>query len=450
MLKRASVLLSVVVVLAMLATQFGVAFAVSPAADEPVKELTIIFAQWDPANYLQQLCDEYTKESGVKIKVVQEPWSSYGDRVFAEFAAKGTAYDMVVSDSQWMGQGAMQGHYMELTDIFNTELNGKAFLPSLVSSYAEYPPGSGRYWSVPTEGDAMIWAYRKDLFEDPAEKTAFKAKYGYDLAVPDTWDQLKDIAAFFTRPDKNFYGLGIQVSKDYDCLCMGIENVFFSYGAAWGDYKTNKAEGIVNSPQAVKAIEFYKSLRQYMPPGSGNMCWQEINDAFVTGQVAMALNFVGWMPGLVNPAMSKYAAGTSFFIQPKGPTGERKVSLGGQALAVVNYISDAHKKASVDFLKWFAKDENQVKWYKLGGFTCNANVMKTPEYLAYAPFNKPFADSLALTSDFWRVPPYAELLTMVQTTLNSYVVGDQGTAQSTLDAIAKASDKILKDAGLQQ
>ena len=181
MLKRVSVLLSIVVVLAMLATQFGLAFATSPAAEEPVKELTIIFAQWDPANYLQQLCDEYTKESGVKIKVVQEPWASYGDRVFAEFAAKGTAYDMVVSDSQWMGAGATQGHYVELTDIYNTELNGKSFLPSLTTSYAEYPAGSGRYWSVPTEGDAMIWAYRKDLFEDPKEKEAFKAKYGYEL-----------------------------------------------------------------------------------------------------------------------------------------------------------------------------------------------------------------------------------------------------------------------------
>ena len=443
MLKRACVLL---VILSLLATQIGPAFA----QGEEVKELTIIFAQWDPANYLQQLCDEYTKESGVKIKVVQEPWGTYGDRVFAEFAAKGTSYDMVVSDSQWMGQGAMQGHYVELTDIYMEELNGKSMVPSLTTSYAEYPPGSKRYWSLPTEGDTMVWAYRKDLFENADEKAAFKAKYGYDLAVPDTWDQLKDIAEFFTRPDKNFYGLGVQVSKDYDCILMGIENVFFSYGAAWGDYEKNVAEGVVNSPQAVQALEFFKGLRAYMPPGSGNMCWQEINDAFVTGQIAMALNFVAWFPGLINPAMNKYAEGTGFFIQPKGPTGERKCSLGGQALAVVSYISDARKKAAIDFLKWFGKDETQVKWYQLGGFTCNANVMKTEEYLNYAPFNAPFAQSLALASDFWRVPPYAELLTMVQRNLNNYVVGEVGTAKETLDTIAMESDKILKEAGLQQ
>ena len=31
--------------------------------------------------------------------------------------------------------------------------------------------------------------YRMDLFSDPKEKEAFKAKYGYDLALPKTWKQ---------------------------------------------------------------------------------------------------------------------------------------------------------------------------------------------------------------------------------------------------------------------
>ena len=49
-------------------------------------------------------------------------------------------------------------------------------------------------------------AYRKDWFEDAAEKTAFKVRYGYELAVPDTWDQFRDVAEFFTRPGENKYG----------------------------------------------------------------------------------------------------------------------------------------------------------------------------------------------------------------------------------------------------
>ena len=67
----------------------------------------------------------------------------------------------------------------------------------------------GKYWAIPAEGDATGWAYRKDWFEDPAEKEAFKAKYGYDLDVPKTWDEMRDIAEFFHRPDEKRYGIAI-------------------------------------------------------------------------------------------------------------------------------------------------------------------------------------------------------------------------------------------------
>ncbi len=111
----------------------------------------------------------------------------------------------------------------------------------------------------------MGWAYRKDLFEDPAEMEAFKAKYGYDLAVPTTWAQLHDIAEFFTRPDnpKNGvkYGVGVYTQKDYDGMIMGYQNPMFSYGAYWFG-EGYAVEGVVNSPEAVEALKFYHELYQ--------------------------------------------------------------------------------------------------------------------------------------------------------------------------------------------
>ena len=47
--------------------------------------------------------------------------------------------------------------------------------------------------------DGVGIAYRKDWFEDPKEKAAFKKKYNYDLGVPQTWAQMRDIAEFFHR-----------------------------------------------------------------------------------------------------------------------------------------------------------------------------------------------------------------------------------------------------------
>ena len=113
----------------------------------------------------------------------------------------------------------------------------------------------GKYWAIPPEGDATGWAYRKDWFEDPKEMDAFKAKYGYDLAVPKTWKQMRDIAEFFHRPDEKRYGIAIYTDNSYDALVMGVENAIFSYGGDLGDYATYKVDGIVNSPEAVAALE---------------------------------------------------------------------------------------------------------------------------------------------------------------------------------------------------
>lgn len=78
--------------------------AAAPSARQ-VTELTILWAEWDPANYLQEMGNRYEAETGVKVNVIQEPWGSFYDRMAAEWAAKGDAYDMVVGDSQWIGQG---------------------------------------------------------------------------------------------------------------------------------------------------------------------------------------------------------------------------------------------------------------------------------------------------------------------------------------------------------
>src|SRR4030067_414723 len=77
----------------------------APPAEPAVKELSILWAQWDPANYLQQVADLYFEETGIKVTVVQEPWGSFYDRFSTEMAAKGDAWDMGVGGSQWRGRG---------------------------------------------------------------------------------------------------------------------------------------------------------------------------------------------------------------------------------------------------------------------------------------------------------------------------------------------------------
>jgi multiple sugar transport system substrate-binding protein len=437
-MKKFSLLLALMAVLALMT-------GVSVRAQD-VTELTIWWAEWDPANYLDQLVDDYTAETGITVNVVQTPWGSYFDRVAAEWAAQGTAFDMVVGDSQWIGQAVTQGHYIDLTEFMNSNGITETVTPATLQYYGEYPAGSGSYYAYPTEGDANGWAYRKDLFENADEMAAFEAAYGYPLAVPTTWAQLRDIAEFFTREDEGLYGVGIYTQIDYDAITMGFQNVFFSYGGDWYD-ETFNALGVANTPDTVAALELYRELYNFAPPGTNNAFFAEMNDLFINGQAAMIMNYFAFFPALANPSINPFSEQTGYFSMPEGPTGLRYAALGGQGTSVNNYISDERKQASLDFLLWFAQEDVQLKWAQLGGYTCNIAVLESDEFLAVAPFNAAFAETMTFVKDFSNIPEFGTLLEIVQRNLHAYVVGGEGDAAATMDAIAAEMDGVLVEAG---
>lgn len=436
------------ILLAVLFVGFGGNNA-QPVADaqDGVTELTIWWAEWDPANYLQQIGNNYEEETGISVTVVQEPWGSYFDRVAAEWAARGDSYDMVVGDSQWLGQGVEEGHYLDLTEFMTSEGLAETVTPATLQYYGEYPPGTGNYYAYPTEGDANGWAYRKDLFENPDEMAAFEAEYGYPLAVPETWDQLRDIAEFFTRPDDGLYGVGVYTQIDYDAITMGFENVLFSYGVDWAD-ENNNVFGVVNSEEAIAALELYKELYSFAPPGTDNAFFAEMNDIFINGQAAMIMNYFAFFPALDNPEINPYRDDTGYFAMPAGPDGDRYAALGGQGISVNAYISEERQQAALDFIRWFGQEEVQAEWAAIGGYTCNINVLNSEEFLNQTPYNAAFAETMTFVKDFWNIPQFGQLLEPTQRYLHSYVVGGEGTAQEALDGMAFEHDEILIDAGL--
>ena len=407
--------------------------------------LSIFWAEWDPATYLQELVLDFEKETGIKVTVETTPWGDFQTKTFREFAAKGDSWDMVVGDSQWLGAGSTQGHYVELTDWFIKNKVDKTMAPATIVGYAEYPKGEKRYWAVPCEGDAVGWSYRRDWFEDPKEKAAFKKKYGYELAVPKTWNQLKDIAEFFHRPDKGRYGVAIYTQKDYDAITIGIENTLFSWGADLGDPKTYRVKGILNSKEGIESLVFYKELYKYTPPDWGNVFFQKNNQAMTEGIVAMSMNYFAFFPALINPAVNKYADSMGFFSNPKGPYGDQFSALGGQGISIISYSKK--RDLAFKFLEWFIRDDVQKRWAELGGYTCNATVLKSESFLKDTPYNQAFYETMFMVKDFWAVPEYAELLEVCQRNWHQYVVGDKGTAKEAMDAIAVDWEAIFKKHG---
>ena len=412
----------------------GIGLSVVSTTAAVAEDLVIFWAEWDPANYLQELVNEYEAETGVTVTVETTPWSDFQTKAFTEFNAKGDAYDMIVGDSQWLGAASEAGHYVDLTEFFNANKVGEIMAPATVKYYAEYPGNSGKYWAIPAEGDAVGWSYRKDWFEDPAEMAAFEAKYGYPLAVPTDWKQLRDIAEFFHRPDQNRYGIAIYTDNSYDAMAMGFENALFSFGGELGDMSTHAVDGFINSDKAVAALDAYRELYGFTPPGWAKTFFVENNQAITEGLAAMSMNYFAFFPALLNEATNPHAANTGFFANPAGPSGDRYAALGGQGISVVAY---SEKQAeSMKFLEWFIKDETQKRWAELGGYTASAAILESQEFRTATPYNEAFYQTMFIVKDFWAVPEFAELLGQLNNRIYPHIVGGEGTSKEVLDALA--------------
>ena len=411
----------------------GILTAGGPVA---ATELTILWADWDPANYLQELVNQYENQTGIKVTVETVNWPDFQTKAFVEFIAKGDAYDMVVGDSQWLGTAATQGHYIELTDFVHKHRLKEEMAPPTMTYLSEYPKGSGRYWAVPLEVDAIGWAYRKDWFDDSAEKEAFREKYGYELAAPKTWKELTDIAEFFYRPDDvpPRYGIAIYMDLRGDAMAMGYTTALYSYGGELGDYATCDVEGIVNSPRAVEALEAYRQLSRFTPPNWASAIWHEDNLAIINGLAAMSMNYFAFLPSLVNPSINPHAAETGFFTNPAGPTGDRYSALGGQGISIVSY--SRKREESMKFLDWLVREDTQQKWADLGGYTAHAAILESKKFRDATPYNEAFYQSMFVVKDFWALPYYATLLDQMKKRIGPYVHGGEGTAKQALDGLA--------------
>ncbi|WP_306029108.1 ABC transporter substrate-binding protein [Stappia sp. MMSF_3263] len=412
------------------------------------EDITLCWAAWDPANALVELSKDFTAETGIGMKFEFVPWPNFADRMLNELNSGGKLCDLLIGDSQWIGGGAENGHYVKLNDFFEAEkISMDDFAPATVYAYSTWPKGTPNYWALPAMGDANAWFYRKDWFSKPEIQEAFKAEYGRDLVPPKTQKELMEIARFFQGREidgKTRYGINIFTERGSEGITMGATGALYAWGFKYentpGKYDM---EGAVNSPEAVEALEFYKELYKCCTaPGYTDSYMQESLDSFKSGQVAMAMNWFAFFPGLYK---DEQVGGDKigFFVNP-GQNVEAS-TLGGQGISVISY-SDK-KEQALKYIKWFAQPEVQAKWWSLGGYSAHNSVLNDPGFKDSQPFAADFLVAMGGVQDFWQEPAYAELLLAMQKRLHDYVVADQGTAQEALDKLIEDWTETFEDEG---
>ena len=145
------------------------------ASNAQAEDLTLCWAAWDPANALVELSKEFEAEYGHNMNFEFVPWPNFADRMLNELNSGGKLCDLLIGDSQWIGGGAENGHYVKLNEFFDKEgISMDDFAPATVYAYSTWPKGTPNYYALPAMGDANGWFYRKDWFTDPDIMAAYK------------------------------------------------------------------------------------------------------------------------------------------------------------------------------------------------------------------------------------------------------------------------------------
>ncbi len=453
----------------------GAAVAPAPAL---AKDIVINMAapDWLPTRFMQEEFDKsYKAKSGNNVKLVLDfiPWGSFYQRVAASLSSGEKKYQMIVTDSQWLGDFVEGGHYLKLNKYIDADPELQKIIadlhPVLLSTSSSYPYKSTNYYGFPQFPDNLVTAYRKDLFCNETERANFKKQFNqvlpcyYNEWEDIDWQRWENIGKFFTRKkgeklgdgvaEDDFYGIAYQMGKPYDFSSMQINGFIWENGGdIWDETSTKPALGAVNSDKAVKAFEHYLSLEKYMPPvaKTGQMDIFVVQDLYMQGKVAAIVDWVGVMGPVINPKLSKVADITKFAEPPGQRLADGSISrwmnIGGQPFVLTTWNSDDVIKEGLDIVKWWLSPAVQEKFVKAGGQSGMLSVMDNPAYASWAPYNRAYLDNYKWQKDVWHIPEFFPLLTEQQEEFDKAITG-QESAKQALDTVAAFQDKLLREAG---
>src|SRR5712691_2497568 len=225
----------------------------------------------------------------IHVNLVSAPTSTDTNRatLATEISGGSSTPDVFMGDVIWPAQFAAHQLAAPLSD----------YLPS--SYFTQFAPGlvqgasyKGKVYGSPLFEDQGFMYYRKDLL----------AKQG--MSPPTTWEQLESDAQKLVKAGLVKYGFVWQGASYEGLTCNFMEYLTSAGGTATNSDYT-KAN--LNSPQAIKAVAFMRSLvtSGVTPSAITTFQEKEAMNTFANGDAALLRNWDHINSTAIDPAQSK-------------------------------------------------------------------------------------------------------------------------------------------------
>jgi multiple sugar transport system substrate-binding protein len=233
------------------------------AAKELAKGRAVTLRILEPSGSLgniKPVAERWTADTAINVEYVEVPLGEINQKVLLEAISKAGSFDIALPASFGIPDLAESGILVDL-DQLAAKYEPEGYQDSIIYKTANYYKGN--FYGYETDGDAYVMFYRQDWINDPEERKRYADKYGKELKVPDTWEELDQQLAFFHRPESGRYGGALFRSQ---------------YFIAWEWWVRFHAKGFfpftddlapqINNEAGVKALEELAAASKYLYPGA--------------------------------------------------------------------------------------------------------------------------------------------------------------------------------------
>jgi len=251
-----------IVVIVIVVAAVGVYIYTSQPA-KPERLIKIAWTEGPEFDFIADHLDEFEDETGITVEFLTIPRAHIVERLMLEMLSPTPSIDgsivYVLEEPTLAATGG-------LVNLYDYKPKSQWISEGFYESQLNILEINGELYYVPSLWNgALLLFYRTDLFADATLKAAFKAKYGYDLAVPSTPEKLLDAAQFFSKKEYNgkqdYIGIHLQLTTTE--MGSGAYTIYPPLAAYYGGgiYNATTGQILCNSTGSVEALEYLIDLK---------------------------------------------------------------------------------------------------------------------------------------------------------------------------------------------
>lgn len=390
-------------------------------SSEPVTIRILGSAGW-PEELTKKYAAELEKQN-IKIEAEFYDWVTYDGKQKLAMTSQGGDYDIVFLPGNYVNLWAGAEAILPMDD-FMKEYGYSD--DDYYDSVKKYGKVDGKWYMVPISAEAMVYFYRKDLYDAAG------------LQPPKTIEEMYETGKKLTKD--GVYGVAYPGGPEEGSSSFW-SYFLWSFGGTYYDEQWNPQ---LNTPEAVASAEmFAKILNETAPEGVATWQNEETVAAFSAGNIASMIMWPGYYGTLADKEKSKVAETMAIAPVPVGPSGKAVPRFGAWGLSVTNNAKDKMDAVN-QFIHMFT---NKDGLKSIAAYTCtpSISVNSDPELRKANPTLGPSADVLNTADERPPIPESAQINPLVGNAINSIVAGKP--AKPTLDDVQKQVEEIMKEAG---